>query len=440
VAAVYAGPVGVVAIPEGFADRSARSIATQVAAASEIQAGSRYTINTGREVILKASDTVSEAETGTPRKPQAHSGSPQWLSDRVLWAIYGLALAISILTWFIAIRSPLWLDETISFFQINGRFSEIMARQGWPAVPVYSYFLWPWAKVMGTSEVALRIPSVLAMLGAVYLLYLAARQLFDRDVALIAAVVFCLHPVILSASIDVRPYAFGALAITASILALFHLRHNDSNWLAFLFGLLAASIAYFQFLFVVMLPALALCFVVLKIGNRKTLWRQLAVALVAFAIAFVPVIPGMEYMFHTSGTHVFSEAPRLAELGQTMASKRTLLILAAVLLLAAATRRLDLKNIAGQRISLRGVGAYPDSDSLRGQRGNVCACICLPLPASRGSGSRALLGLHREPDSFPSVTFAVLRGRRAGYCLPRLPRAIFEGPRFLYLEICPRLC
>jgi mannosyltransferase len=303
---------------------------------------------------LKASDTVSEAETGTPRKPQAHSGSPQWLSDRVLWAIYGLALAISILTWFIAIRSPLWLDETISFFQINGRFSEIMARQGWPAVPVYSYFLWPWAKVMGTSEVALRIPSVLAMLGAVYLLYLAARQLFDRDVALIAAVVFCLHPVILSASIDVRPYAFGALAITASILALFHLRHNDSNWLAFLFGLLAASIAYFQFLFVVMLPALALCFVVLKIGNRKTLWRQLAVALVAFAIAFVPVIPGMEYMFHTSGTHVFSEAPRLAELGQTMASKRTLLILAAVLLLAAATRRLDLKNIAGQRIFLCG--------------------------------------------------------------------------------------
>ena len=192
------------------------------------------------------------------------------------------------------------------------------------------------------------------MLGAVYLLYLAARQLFDRDAALIAAVVFCLHPVVLSASIDVRPYAFGALAITASILALVHLRHNDSNWLAFLFGLSAACIAYFQFLFVVILPALALCFVTLKIGNRKALWRQLAVALVAFAIAFLPVIPGIEYMFHTSGTHVFSQTPRIAELAQTMASKRMLLILAAVLLVAAATRRLDLENIEWQRILLCG--------------------------------------------------------------------------------------
>jgi mannosyltransferase len=303
---------------------------------------------------LEASDTVSEAQAGTPRKPQAYSGSPRWLSDRMLWAIYALALATSILTWFIAIQAPLWLDETVSFFQINGKFSEIMARQGWPAVPVYSYFLWPWAKIMGTSEITLRIPSILAMLAAVYLLYLAARQLFERDAALIAAVVFSLHPVVLSASIDVRPYAFGALAINASILALVHLRHNDSNWLAFLFGLSAACIAYFQFLFVVMLPALALCFVALKINNRKTLWRQLAVALVAFAIAFVPVIPGIEYMFHTSGTHVFSEAPRLAELGQTMASKRMLVVLAAILLVAAATRRLDLKNFVGQRILLCG--------------------------------------------------------------------------------------
>ena len=46
----------------------------------------------------------------------------------MLWAIYALALATSILTWFIAIQAPLWLDETVSFFQINGKFSEIMAR------------------------------------------------------------------------------------------------------------------------------------------------------------------------------------------------------------------------------------------------------------------------------------------------------------------------
>ena len=111
-----------------------------------------------------------------------------------------------------------------------------MSRQVWPDAPAYSCLLWLWTKAMGTGEIMLRISSVLPMLGAVYLLYRAARELFERDVALIAAIVFCLHPIIIFAAIDVRPYAFAALAINASILALVHLRHNSSNWLAALFG------------------------------------------------------------------------------------------------------------------------------------------------------------------------------------------------------------
>ena len=277
-----------------------------------------------------------------------------------MWAIYAVALAASISVWFIAIREPLWLDETVSFFQIKGSFSEILARQGWPDVPVYFCILWIWSRVAGTGEIMLRIPSILAMLGAVYLLYRSARELFDRDLAVIAAVVFCLHPIVVSAAIDVRPYAFGALAITASILALVHLRHNGSNWLAALFGLSAACIVYFQFLFAVILPALVICFLAIKIGD-KAFWRQFGVALIAFAVAFLPVIPGLRYMFHTSGIHVFSPAPTWGELGQTLATKRMALILAGIVLLAAATRRLDLrKHLEGRRVLFCGaLGLIP---------------------------------------------------------------------------------
>jgi hypothetical protein len=307
---------------------------------------------------LETSDTVSEAQIEAFWRPRPQPGSLRFIQYRVQYALYALTIAASISLWFIAIRAPLWLDETISFYQIRGGFSEIMSRQGWPDVPVYSYILWLWTKAMGTAEVTLRIPSILAMLGAVYLLYRAARELFDRDVAIIAAVVFCLHPVVISASIDVRPYAFGALAITASIFALVHLRHNNSNWLAALFGLSAACIVYFQFLFVVILPALAICFFALKIGDRKTLWRQLGVALVAFALAFLPIIPGLQYMFHTSGIHVVEQAPSLVELGQTLTSKRMAFILAGIILVAAATRRLDLRShLEGWPILLCGASA-----------------------------------------------------------------------------------
>ena len=265
--------------------------------------------------------------------------------DGLQYAIYGLTLSAAISLWFLAIRTPLWLDETISFFLIKGGFREIMSRQGWPNVPAYSYILWLWTKVMGTAEVTLRISSVLAMLGAAYLLYRSARQLFERDVALIVAVVFCLHPIVVFASVDVRPYAFGALAITLSILALVHLRHNNSYWLAALFGISAACVVYFQLLFVVIVPALAICFFALKVDNPKFLWRQLGVGLIAFAFAFLPVIPGLQYMLHTSGTHAFSEAPKLVEVRSMLAlGKWPAFILAGTVLIAAATRRLDLRS------------------------------------------------------------------------------------------------
>jgi hypothetical protein len=263
---------------------------------------------------------------------------PKWGS-----AVYVVALLISLSTWFIVIRAPLWLDETVSIFLIKGGFAGIMSRQVWPDAPAYSCLLWLWTKVMGTGEIMLRISSVLPMLAAVYLLYLAARELFDRDVAIIAAIVFCLHPIIIFAAIDIRPYAFAALTINATILALVHLRHNDSNWLAALFGLLAAGIVEFQLLFAPIVPALALCFIVSKLNNRRALWRQLSIATVVFAIACLPAIPRVEYMMHTSGTHVFSEAPRLVQLLSTITIRGLGIVLLVFVLVAAFRKLLNVK-------------------------------------------------------------------------------------------------
>ena len=301
-------------------------------------------------ILLKTYD-LSEKKAHASRARWAQLDGFGSVPDGVFYALYAVALAVSISTWFLAIRAPLWLDETVSFFIIKGGFSEIISRQGWPGVPAYPYLLWLWVKAVGTGEVALRISSVLAMLGAVYLLYRSARELFEWDVAFIAATVFCLHPIVNSESIDVRPYAFAAVAITSSIYALVRLRHNNSYWLAALFGLSAACIVYFQFLFAVILPALLIGFFAMKVGDRETLWRQFGVALVAFALAFLPVIPGMRFMFHTSGTHVFAQAPVLLELRQTLTLMQPELglvqptfILTGTFLIAGVTRRFHLPS------------------------------------------------------------------------------------------------
>jgi 4-amino-4-deoxy-L-arabinose transferase-like glycosyltransferase len=291
---------------------------------------------------LEVSDAGLRSQMETPGTPALHSANPRAISNRTQYTMYALVLAAAIAIWLIPIRAPLWLDETVSVYLIRGGISGILARQVWPDSPTYSCLLWLWTKAMGMDEIGLRISALLPMLGAVYLLYRAARELFGRDVALIAAIVFCLHPIIIFAAIDIRPYAFAALAINGSILALVHLRHNNSNWLAALFGFSAACIVQFQLLFAVILPALAICFVVLKLGDRKTLWRQLGIALVVFGVAFLPAIPRLEYMYHTSATHVFAEPPSLLELGSTLTLKGLAAILVVAVLVAAATRRLDL--------------------------------------------------------------------------------------------------
>ena len=273
---------------------------------------------------------------------QVHIDKP-WQAP-LLYAIYTLALGVSLSIWFLPIYAPLWLDETVSFFIIKGRFSEILLRQGWPSVPAFPALLWLWVRATGTGEVTLRLFSVAAMLAATYLLYRAARELFDRDVALIAAVVFCLHPVVIFAAVDIRPYPFAALAITASIFVLLRLRRSKSFWLAALFGFLAATIVYFQFLFIVIVPALAVGLLTLKAEDRKTYWRRVGISLTVFALAFLPVIPGVRYMFHTSATHVFADAPHWQDLAQTLAQRRMLYPLLAVVVLALITRTFDLRT------------------------------------------------------------------------------------------------
>jgi len=302
-----------------------------------------------RRFFLKVFGAFSESQIKEPKENHPQHEDLWQVRNRASYAFYAMAFAVSISIWFIAIRAPQGLDETGSYWAINAGFSGIWPRHFLSILfPAYSYILWLSTKLIGTSEIALRIPSILAMLGAAYLLYLAAREIFEHDLAIIATVIFCLHPIVVFASIDIRPYAFGVLATNAAILVLLRLRRSSSNWLAALFGLTAASIVWFHYLLGVILPALLLCFIAFKFRDRKTFWKQFSFALAAFALAFLPVIPGLMDMFRTSKTHVYELAPNLFDLARTLAPRSFLFVLCATgfvaFLIPAARQRRDPSN------------------------------------------------------------------------------------------------
>ena len=109
--------------------------------------------------------------------------------------VYPASLLASLSIWFLALRAPLWLDETLSYWQVSGGFWKIWSRsQQMPSSIGYLYTLWLAKSIFGSSEVALKLPSTLAMLGAVYFLFRAARELFDQEIAFFTCIFSVWNP------------------------------------------------------------------------------------------------------------------------------------------------------------------------------------------------------------------------------------------------------
>ena len=262
--------------------------------------------------------------------------------DVWLVAAYGVALAACISVWFLAVRAPLWTDETLSYWQIAGGFRQIWSRsiQG-NSFAAYAYILWLTNTLFGSRGIVLRIPSILAMLAAVYVFYRCARELFDWDVALIATVCFILPRGIAFAAIDVRPYSFALLVTNLTIFLFLRWMKTGQTGYAALMGIAAAGIFYFHYLFSTILVALAVSYLLTRAPSLRTDLRQISIALGCFAIVLLPVLPRLRYIYQTRATHSFADAPQWKSVVDVLnPGTGQLLVLAGALLLAIVARQL----------------------------------------------------------------------------------------------------
>jgi mannosyltransferase len=197
--------------------------------------------------------------------------------------------------WIRPLGSSLWLDETGTFFVLRaGGLHQVVHRaldfQG--QFPLYCTLLWGWTRVFGMSEVALRVPSVIAGLAAVWLVYRVALRLFaDVTVARLSACIFVMIAPVAFAAADARPYALTLAVFLAATL--FLLRWLDAgrplDGLAYL--LLAALTLYLHYLFgLAYLAHLVLIGRKLRTMGRRGLVLALAGAGI-FALLLLPAVP-----------------------------------------------------------------------------------------------------------------------------------------------------
>ena len=234
--------------------------------------------------------------------------------------LYLLAIPASLSVWFFPYRSPLWLDETVSYWEINGGLGQIWSRSiAGLSFPPYFYVLWTMRELFGSREVVLRIPSVLAMLAAVYVLYCIAREFVDQDVAFIVCILFCLHKDVAFAAIDVRPYSFAVLAANLAIYALIVWLRKSDTVHSLLLGAFCGLIFYFHYLYAVILPAFLICHLLARGRSLKADLRQIGVVLAAFLAVFAPVLPRLLYILTRRNSYSFADPPTLRDLALAFA-------------------------------------------------------------------------------------------------------------------------
>ncbi len=219
--------------------------------------------------------------------------------------VYPVALVASLSIWLLALRAPLWLDETLAYWQVSGGFAKVWSRSAlMPSSIGYLYTLWAAKSILGRSEIALKIPSLFALLAAVYFLYRSARELYGQEIGFLAAIFFTLQYSVVFAATDARPYACALLATTLAIFTFIRWMSGHQMRQAIAFGAAAAAILYFHYLFGAILPAFAIYYLVVRFRSIKEDLRQLAAVLGTFVLLVVPLAVRVLMLYHTRETHI----------------------------------------------------------------------------------------------------------------------------------------
>jgi hypothetical protein len=208
------------------------------------------------------------------------------LVRRDVLIVAGLATAGLVLR-LLATRG-IWLDEATSIQQAEmplGQMLDVM-RSTDVHPPLHHVVLWLTVRMLGTAELAVRLPSLLAATALVPLLHVVANQLWDRRAGYAAATLGAVAPFAVWYAQEARMYAlFMVFALLAVWLQVRILREGGQarDWAGYV--LAAAGLIYTQYFGVLFVGVQAVAFAIAVTRGvlplRGTLlWTAALVALV----------------------------------------------------------------------------------------------------------------------------------------------------------------
>jgi uncharacterized membrane protein len=203
----------------------------------------------------------------------------------------------------LAVTRGIWVDEAISISGAQAPFGEMLRQLQTTDVqpPLHSALLWVTIRVAGSSELAIRSPSIIAGTVVVPMLFLLGRELYDRRTGIVAALVGAVFPIAIWYSQEGRMYSlymlFGIVALYGQVRAL---RDGRARWWV-LYAVASAALLWTQYLSVLFVAAQQIVFVTaLRRARRRgdPIRRPLAAwfgSLLLVAVLLAPLVP---YLVH----------------------------------------------------------------------------------------------------------------------------------------------
>jgi mannosyltransferase len=273
---------------------------------------------------------------------------------RARWA-HGFLLAAVLALWLEPLRGSLGIDEAVTYWVVSAGPAETLRRgMDYQFSPVAFFPPWASAALLGPTELALRLPSLLAMLATAFFVAKIASRMWDREAGALAAIVFASERLIAFQAGNARPYALGLATLTGSLLLLLRWldtgRRREAAGAALLSGLTAHVHPLLGLALVVHLVVL-----LRAVLARRLTWSRATAMLGLMALFLAPLVVELRSLAGRRAALTYAAVPAFSDLFALIAPAET--VGAVVLALVAGV-------LVGGRPTTAGIRSDPDAPAL----------------------------------------------------------------------------
>lgn len=220
-----------------------------------------------------------------------------------MWVCIALIVVFVLIVWLPLVFHPLTLDETGTVWEISGGIRDIARRcVVLPQSILYTFLLWAETRLVGISEFALRLPSLIASLLTLFLLYrLGSKTIGVRHASLLPLFwLLFVDPAELAT--QARVYALTMCVAAFSLYEAAIFLSDGKTRALWLFAIAAAVSVYFSPVFTLPLVGTGLFLLVLR-WLRKIRTAEVLLILGIWVLMLSPLIPQTRAIAASASVH-----------------------------------------------------------------------------------------------------------------------------------------